>query len=371
MGDLLAFRDLRLSRLGAMAGGGGGSPSITSPGSIDAQPLVGQVVSIVEPLVTGASSVAYQWYDGLPPTTAISGWTSAAPTPTDTQYAYTSRLWRRATYTNGAGDTVEELEAPDRVGRVYSDDFAGYSISDTWTQLDTLYDRSGSVNTTVVSKAEGPAGKALTVQATTSSNRVIVLTAAATFGAANVANTGRVQGLWALEHTRASEGRYYMRFPNTGLTTTAGGGVTVYCTSTQSFMRLQVDTDSAPDNLGTLLAMLTVGAKYFLRCEHEGATVRAKVWALGDTEPDWVERVCSTSFTPYTPFFGTRYALSVPANQFDLLYWSAGFNADAPFWSGYVPPPAVFADPIAYEGATSATTATYFDSEIIFTAEDI
>ena len=45
------------------------APVITSPGSIDAQPLVGQVVSIVEPSVTDASSVAYQWYRGAPTTT--------------------------------------------------------------------------------------------------------------------------------------------------------------------------------------------------------------------------------------------------------------------------------------------------------------
>lgn len=105
--------------------GGAANPIIVSPGSIDAQPLVGQVVLVTEPEVTGATSTAYQWYDGDPvgSGTPISGWTGATPTPTDTQYALSAPIWRRATYTNDAGSVIEDMQAPAVVGFVWSDDF--------------------------------------------------------------------------------------------------------------------------------------------------------------------------------------------------------------------------------------------------------
>ncbi len=342
------------------------APVITSPGSIDAQPLVGQVVSIVEPSVTDASSVAYQWYSGPPPTTPIGGWASAIPTPTDTQYAFD--LWRRATYTNATGDTVEDLQAPGVVGKTYSDTFSGKSPGDVWTQFDTLYDRTATqIDPLAITDAAAPSGKSVTIKPATSAVRAIWLGAAATFGAAQAAKTTRTQGVFVWRHTGTNGGRYLLRYVSSTLAWITPG-VTVY----QGKVRLQINTEAEDQDIGTLLGTMAVGDVGCLRLEQEGVTIKAKFWIYGDPEPtSWTSRTCTLSYTPPAPAFGTRYASSFPAPQYDLWYWSGGYNADAPFWNGYVPPPPDFSDAMVYAAPSSGTTASYFSGEIIFTMEDI
>lgn len=345
-------------------------PVIVSPGSIEAQPLVGQAMLVAEPEVTGATSTAYQWYDGDPAGsgTPISGWTSAAPTPTATQYALAAPIWRRATYTNDAGSVVEDLQAPAVVGHQFREDWSGFAVGNTWTQIDTTYNRTASgVDTTVVADAAAPAGRAVQVIATTTNPRPIWNAAEAAFGASVSATTNRIQGLFLFKHTGTNSGRYWLRFINSALTDVAFPGVTVF----NGNCRLQINTDTSSDNVGELLGTLTPGSYYWLRLEQAGVNIRGKLWAFGSPEPAaFVGRVCSAAFSPPAPCFGPRYASSVPAAQFDLLYRSAGYNADAPFWFGFLPPPPAAPD-MEYAASASGTTASYFGGEITYTMENI
>ena len=348
---------------------GGGvpvAPAVVIAPSIIAQPLVGQAVEMDEGLVTGATSTTYQWYSGAPTATPISGATSVGLTPADTEYGVT--LYRRTTYTNAAGSTVVDVAAPAVTGKTYSDDWAGYTVGNTWTQLDTLYNRNSTqIDLDVISDASGPAGKSISVDAATSNFRAVWLAGASTFGIAQAASTSRTQGLYLFKHIGTNSGRYLIRFINDALTG-AGPGLLVF----NGTAWLQINTDSENAAVGTNMGALTVNSYYWVRIEQAADTIKAKLWDFGDAEPaSFTSRACSVSIDPPAPAFGCRFASAFPAAQFDLLYWSGGYNADAPYWAGFVPPIAVSTDPMTYAASSSGTSITQNNSTLVYTVGDI
>lgn len=362
-----------LQRNGRASGGGPApsAPVIVTPGSIDEQPLVGQPILLTEPDVTGADSVAYQWYSD-PGTWAapISGWTDATETPTATEYAFNGPVGRRATYSNAAGDTVEDLEAPDVVGAVYSDDWSGYTVGDDLTDLEVLYDRlTGSgLAVLVETSAVAPAGKALTLTATAANLRGLWSTAAQVFGTAQAANTDRVQALFVFTHVGdTATSRYHLRFIGPDLTS-LNPGLLVF----SGVARLQIDTENTNTAVGTDMGTLVAGTTYCLRIEITGNQIRGKLWEYGDPEPtSFISRTNSTTFNPPAPYFGVRHTASGPEDLYTVLWWSGSYNTDAPFWPGFVEPPPSFSDLMTFAAASSVTEVSFADGAMVIALEDV
>lgn len=360
---------LSFDRINRLAGSVSVTPAVDVPGTINAQPLIGTIVELTEPEVTGVTSIVYQWYRGAPTTTAISGATSADYTPVDADFNLT--LYRRATYTNATGDTIEDLEAPAVVGRVYSEDWAGYTVGNTLTEIEVLYDRnSGSgFSASITSDTEGPAGKAAMMNVSVSNQRGMWRADAQSFGNTNSANVTKTQALFFFQHLDvAASGRYPLRFVGTDAFTW-NPGVFVY----NNNCRLQIDSDGINVNVGTSLGTLVSGTYYWLRLEQEGTTIRGSLWESGDPEPSsWqAERTNAASFTSTAPLMGVRHSSSNPEDLVEILYWSCGYNAQATYWPGFSPPPPSTSDPMTFAAASSVTSATFADSAMVINLEDV
>lgn len=346
------------------------APILDSAGSIDQQPLVAEVPVVTAPVFSGATTITLQWWNGNPDAggVAIVGATSLAWVPTASEFGAT--LYLRYTATNAAGSTLSTIVAPSVVGRVYFENWSGYAVGNTWTQLDTLYSRTSTgVNPSVISDALAPAGKAVAMEAAASATRLIWRDADATFGLAEAADTTRTQALFLFKHQGDSAGRYMVGFVNTTLVGTASmsrvavrGGVA----------RLQIDTEDVNLAEGTTLATLTVGTRYWVRMEISETTVGAKLWEYGTAEPaSFTTRTNSVSLDPPAPGFGTRHADVPPAMQFDLLWWSGGYNADAPYWAGFSPPVGASSDPQTFSAAGTVTSVSFANSAMVIALEDV
>jgi len=339
------------------------APSVDVPGEISSQPLVGQVIDLIEPQVTGADSVDYQWYHGAPTTTPIIGANSADYTPVDADYGLVPHL--RITYTNAAGDTVVDIAAPDVVGRVFNEDWSAYTAGDTRTQLDTLYDfTTGSgLGCVILADAAAPSGKVNGVQAAASNARGGWLAEATAFATAKAASTTKTQALWVFRHRGVtSTARYSMRFQGQSR-------LNVYSQNA----RLQIDTQDSNTTAGTFLQALVAGGVYCVRLEQEGAAARIKLWEYGDPEPEtWsATGTCSVATDPTGTEFAVRYTASPTEQVYDIWWHSAGYNADAQFWDSYVPPPPSTSDLLTFSAASSVTSVSFADSAMVINLEDV
>ncbi len=343
----------RLGRLGAMAGGGGGSPSITSPGSIDAQPLVGQVVSIVEPSVTGASSTAYQWYRGAPTTTPIGGATSASYTAVSADYGLT--LYRRATYTSAGGDTVDDLQAPNVVGQQFFEDFSGMTNGDNsatilaygWTRNSTSFDFEA------ITDADAPSGLGLNWWGTAVQTRSLYRNDWDTFSNANSADD--YEELILYKHlTNAS--RVMLRPHNgAGLVGTAlGAGFAIRLGVL--FFQLPGEDPNDPAATGsTNLGALTIGQMYWFRKRSSGATAEYKFWNSTVSEPDaWNSRTHGSALANRGPTIG--YRAGGASDKQRILYMSSGHRTSAPFPVDFELPLPSSADVMIYAASASASS---------------
>lgn len=344
------------------------APIILTSGYMNGPPLVQQQIEIAEPEVAGVPvpELAYQWYRGTPRDggVPIGGATSSGYTPSVADYG--ADLWLRVMASNAGGSAQVDVPAG-RVGAVFADDWSGFAVGDTLSQLLASYGRNNFVGAGVVADAAAPAGQALRIRADNNQTCFVYGSAASAFGAAQAADTTRTQALYLFRHIGANSGRYHLRFASAALSNFAPG-VMVHTDN----LRLQIDTDSINDTGGTTLATLTAGTLYWLRLEQEGVNIRAKLWADGAGEPaEFLSRVCTTAVTPPAPAFGTRYAAAVPADQYDLLYWSAGYNADAPWPAGHEPPALVASAPMAFAAAAAQSSFAQGDGMITWNFEDI
>ncbi len=351
-----------------------GVPVIVLPGSIDAQPLVGQPILVTDPTVSGATSTAYQWYDGDPAGsgTPISGWTSAAPTPTATQYALAAPIWRRATYTNASGSVTEALEAPGVVGFVWQDDFASLAVGDNTTAiLAAGYTRWSSNATTlywagsVVANADAPAGRGISFNTANAANHAASPNAPVTFLAAN--GFGYYEELIMFVHD-GTGGRFAFR--GRGSVGVDYPPMTAGLSIRLNAAQHQLPGEDPNNTAGTGMGTLTANAVYFVRHRIQGNESRLKIWLASAAEPDWSlanVRTHTSALAAYGPGMGAR----VTGYSKTCLYMSCGANTPAPFWSGYAPPAEVITDPMAYSASASATSASMFNNSITFNLEDI
>ena len=344
--------------------GAASAPTITSPGSITDQPLIGQVVLGVEPTITGAESVAYQWYQGAPTTTPISGATSADYTPVDADYSLT--LYRRATYTNATGDTVEDLAAPAVVGKQYADDWASYTAGDTWTQLDTLYNRNNdSHNNLIEVEAGAPAGKSNRLSVAQLNTGVAFLEAAGTFGATNNATkTTYMESLFCFRHIGGNNSRYML-----GHTVPTQNWIDMFCKIVNDRVVMEDDTGLSALDIGGVVS----GSTYFLRLQLDNAlNMKARYWLKDASEPEaWNTRIVTGSALRPSAAFGTEFASSTPYPCVNLLYWSTGYNAPAPYWPTYDAPLPISSDPFTYSASSADTSFSQNSGAVVWTFGDI
>ena len=350
-------------------------PVIVSPGSIDTQPLVGQPILVTDPTVTGATSIAYQWYDGDPAGsgTAISGWTGAAPTPTATQYALAAPIWRRATYTNDAGSVVEDLQAPAIVGVVFVEDFSSWAVGNTQANLIAGgWARSSSTGTQywvadIVSLDGGPSGKAMDFGTNNASVNMAYRSDIDAFFGANGHQT-KMQIL-ALIETDNTTSRYAIR----GKTTSAVNSLTLSDLSAGANIRNNVPALQLPGediNVNTSnLPTLASNTQYFVRIECEGAVARLKIWPAAEPEP----AAWTTTRTHGSPIIsrGPAFTARTTGERLSVLYVSCAGNREAPFWSGYVPPIIVPVDPMEYSASGPASSFGQNDDMIVWNFEDM
>jgi hypothetical protein len=359
----------------AAAAGGGPAPAapvIVTAGSIDEQPLVGQSVLGTEPTVTGADSVAYQWYRGAPTTTAIGGATSATYTAVAGDYGLV--LYRRATYTNGAGPTVEDLAAPDIVGAQFVEDFGGFTVGDDTTDILAAgwFRWAGGTQLwagAIATLAGGPSGKAMQFSAGTADNLGGARTDWDTFFATNSWTT-KYQFL-ALIKADGAGARLGLR----GKTISAVTGVLDADLAAGVNLRLGVPALCLPGEsvnsnpAAGLLSALTGDADYFIRFEAEGAVAKVKIWLASAPEPEtWtLTRPHGSTLTGRGPSLVAR----TTGDSQSVMFLSCAGNAAAPFWSGYVPPVEVVTDPTDFAAASSVSSVSFADGAMLINLEDV
>lgn len=351
-------------------------PIIVSPGGVDAQPLVGQPILVSEPTVTGATSTAYQWYDGDPvgSGTPISGWTGATPTPTDTQYALSAPIWRRATYTNDAGSVIEDMQAPAVVGFVWSDDFGALAVgANTAAIVAAGYTQWAQVSGqawigAVVAAAGGPAGKGIAFTTSGSANYGASPTDVVNFLGANT--FGYYEELIMFIHD-GTGGRFAFRGKNQA----SNINMPLANMAPGLSIRLNVAHHQLPgedpnNTAGTALKTLTANAVYFVRHRIQGNESRLKIWLASEAEPDWSLANVRTYASPLGTY-GPGMVARVAGHTKTCLFMSCGANAPARFPAGYVPPAEVITDPMVYSASAPAGAASMFNSTITFNLENV
>ncbi len=355
-------------RLGRMQGGGG-SPSITSPGSIDEQPLVGVQIALTEPNVTGADSVAYLWYNGDPDASGvvISGLTSAVPTPTDAIYG--NDLWRLATYTNAVDSTVEKLHAPAIVGVIFTEDFSGFTIGNViadiiaagwikWSDT-TILNMAG----TIISAGGGPSGKAI---AYLSSSYFGGLCRADwdTFFAAKGWSTKYQYLIMFKDDAVASRNAFRSRTTGTATNNNFGAGYNIRLGVPALCLPLE-SVNTSP--VAGVLPALTTDAVYFVRGESNGVTAKVRTWLVSDPEPEtWdLTRDYGSTIAGRGPSL-----ISKGTDDMTVLYMSCAGNTDAPFWPGFDPPVPPPTDPMEYSAPVAASSFSQNGGLIVWNWED-
>ena len=331
---------------------GGGvpvAPVVALPGSIDEQPLVGRSVLLTEPSVTGATSTAYQWYRGAPPTTPISGATSAAYTAVVADYGLT--LYRRGTYTNATGSTVEDMAAPSVTGRQFSEDFSGMTVGDTDATVNAYGWASTSIDLNVITEAEAPRGKALTWSGTGASDaRYAVRSDADTWSASY--STDPTEVLWLLRVKNTD--RWFFRPSNndtpTGLALGAGFGLRL------GVLLAQLPGDDPNLAAGVNLGTLTNDQYVWCKVGTNGTLAQYKYWDISVSEPvAWTNRTHSGSIAMRGPLaLGNRTGST--ANDSTCLYMSSGHNCAAPFPTDFELPLPSSVDAMSFAAASTQTS---------------
>lgn len=175
----------------------------------------------------------------------------------------------------------------------YTETWEDYSVGNTFTQVDAAYTRDGTqIGCTVVTDADGPDGKALSVEiastsypysmfrdditaylATRASEPINIL-----FKSRAIATTNALGGIGELD--AATETLF------TGARIARGGANTTE-------VRLQYNAAPTTTTNTTVLASnITDGAVFWVRLEIDGVYLRGKYWLDGESEPG--------SWTTYT-----------------------------------------------------------------------
>lgn len=354
--------------------GGGSAPVVATSASILSQPLVGTVVELSEATVTGATSTSYQWYEGDPEDsgTTITGATSAGFTPTSAEYG--SVLYRRATYTNAAGSTVEDIAAPAMTGAVFSEDFSGFTSGDTITEILaagwTRASETANQNlwtASIVTDSGGPSGKAISFGTVSTVSVIGFRNDTDSFFGAN-SWQDYYEELFLVKHETNSH-RIALRGKRTSANTNIayanlGPGLNIRLNA--PYLALPGEDFNAQP--GTALTSWTA-QYYWVRQRFQGNTLRVKVWVKDTPEPtDWTaDRVHTETLTARGPALGA-YISGV--NRV-VNYFSCGGNAPAPFWPGFIPPVAAFSDSYDFAAASSGATTSRYDGAIVLTMEDM
>lgn len=335
---------------------GAAAPSFVTLPTITGQPLVGVPLHLSEFTYSGAASVQVlvEW--------RVDGVALVGNTPADADFDKVVSAF--ITLANGVGDpATTEVFAALPVGKVFSEDWAARAAGDTFTELDAVYDRtSTSIGANLVADVDAPAGLAMVPDTGTSSNLRIWRTDLAAFAATYQAAIDYSENLLLIQHVGDNGSRHHFKALGAGLSATLPG-VMVYAGAA----RLQVDGESENSNVGTLLANLTPGVKYWVRTGWQGTTVRAKVWAFGTPEPSaWTERTSGTAIAVYAHAVARRFASAYPATAFRLLYQASGFNAPAPYWPGFVVPAPSTADLLTFAAPGDGSSISAMDGAFVF-----
>lgn len=365
--------------LGAMAGGGAGpapvAPVIVTPGSIDEQPLVGTQIALTEPNVTGADSSAYLWYNGDPDGggTLISGVTSAVPTPADAIYG--NDLWRRATYTNAVGSTVEKLHAPAIVGVIFTEDFSGFTVGNStaevlaagWTRWSSATTQAWTAD--IISLVGGPSGKAMAAGCTTASLRAGTRNDwDAFFGANGWSSHYEYLALFVAPGDLANHG--FRGRKTSAVISVADADLSAGTNLRYTIPGLCVTGESASVNPAAgVLPALTAGEKYFIRGQFAGVTSKVKIWLASAPEPVGWDLARDHSVTLVGRGI-SLYARTGPTDNLKVLWLACSGNTNAPFWPGFVPPVLVVTDPMTYAAPAPASSFAQNNSLITWTWED-
>ncbi len=324
--------------------------------------MVGQAILLTEPNVTGTTSTAYQWYEGDPDTAdPITGATSASFTPTATEYALTDPIWRRATYTNATGSTVEDLAAADIVKVEFQEDFSTFMVGDDTTDiLSNGWSRfSGGTSHQwqgeIISIAGGPSGKALQWSATSSvSSGGFRTDVDAFFGANGFQTKMSVRALVQATNSgrNAVRGKTSSADKSVPLGEIAGGINFRFAVMCATVTGEDINENPAGGGMGSTV----LNDLLFIRIEYEGTVVRTKVWAVDDPEPAFWD--IQKDGTPAAQLSrGPAFIARTIGGTLKVLWFSCAGNGDAPYWTDFILPVDLPADPMEY--AASAPTTQF------------
>ncbi len=349
-------------------------PVIVTPPVIVFQPLVGQPADVDEGEIAGATSIAHQWYDGDPSDggAPIIGATDPTITPSAAEYGLT--LWRRTTASNDAGSVSVDAEAPDICGAQFLEDFSAFTLGDDTTDIlsggwGRMSSSGGQIwEAEIVASDKSPSGKAINFWVTTTQTGIGFPSDMDSFFGTNGHMSYQDQ-LYLIRHNTNGN-----RMAVRGRRSAAVTGVTNADVAAGLNIRinnpyLALPGDSIDSQPGTALTAWTDDTHYWVRQRFEGAVLKVKVWLHGTAEPEvWTAtRTHSEALTGRGPGLGVRWADITRV----VCYLSAGGNAPAPYWPGFVPPVTPSSDPQDFAAATSQFQITANDGLITIELEDI
>ena len=329
------------------------APQFDRPPEVVGQPLVDEALYVMPPEVIGSPApvTTYQWYDGDPEDggTAISGWTDLNPTPVIGDYGVD--LWLRTTATNSEGTASVDVNAG-VVGRVFTEDFSGMAVGDDsyailahgWTRSD------GRLNGLVVENEAAPSGKAMSWWTTTNISINCWRNDWAAFAAAHSMDDYEELMLVNIQDTSAH--RVLLRCRDTSGFSELGHGFTI----NWGTIGAELPNEDPNAGVGWGLGSLVAGVPHWFRRRASGAEVSYKVWSSTVPEPaNWgVTRTHTAPLVNLRPQFGTR--LGGATKIAEMLYKATAWRASAPYPAGFVPPPLVITDPMAYAAPAPATS---------------
>jgi hypothetical protein len=314
-------------------GGGGGGGGITAA-DIDGVGLSGETVS-AEFFYTGvATNIAYQWKRDAAP---ISGESNPNYTLVDADVNATISCEITVTFASGNQSVTAELSGV--VGKVWLEDWNVFSVGDVAATLlanGYAHSASGAYTAVITADADAPQGKKLVITSTSNGTRTLRRTDITTF-------------LTSLAR-QYTEALFLVRPKN--LPT---AGVALY--SQVGLRDGNLRHLFAADDISLITARPIVIAPtpdelYWIRLRHDKTKSYLTVWEFDAAEPFTYQSEI-TDANDFVSIIGLTVRTS--GAILDVLFYSAGVNARAPYWPGYTPALPGSDDPLSFETATEQT----------------
>jgi len=218
--------------------------------------------------------------------------------------------------------TIEEIVA----GQTFTETWSSYSNGNTWTQLDTAYDRNSTqMIPTIVTDADGPAGLGLDLTIGTANDRYMARTDIST--ALALRTTERVQMLVKVEFTTLASARAILGSVDGSVLNT---GILVYRNAANDW-RIAIQEDgvwSSGTNRTEFVSGVSDTAIYWIRWEVDGLDLKGRAWADGGGEPGtWgATRTAGAALDVVNAALGNRTS----GTAIRVLGYSIGIDANAP-----------------------------------------